>query len=170
VTRTAAGNWNGMLYSASAGVSYELRTGRLSLRPAASIDYYRLSEDGYAETGGGDGFNLIVEDRDSDELAGTVTLAAGLNFGGTGTGETWIRAEVEGGRRQILGGSLGNTIAHFDGGDPFTLEPEARTDGFTGALRVIGGSEGTVLGAELSAEEQGGRANIAFRVSFGFGF
>lgn len=170
VTRTAAGNWNGQLYSASAGLSYELRMGRLSLRPAASIDYYRLSEDGYAETGGGDGFNLIVEDRDSDELAGTFTLAAGLNFGGTGPGETWIRTEIEGGRRQILGGSLGSTIARFDGGDPFTLEPEARTDGFTGALRVIGGSEGTVLGAELSAEEQGGRANVAFRVSFGFGF
>jgi len=170
VTRTAAGNWNGMLYSASAGLSYELRMGRLSLRPAASIDYYKLSEDGYAETGGGDGFNLIVEDRDSDELAGTFTLAAGLNFGGTGEGQTWIRTEIEGGRRQILSGTLGNTIARFDGGDPFTLEPDARTNGWTGALRVIGGSEGTVLGAELSAEEQQGRASVAFRVSFGFGF
>ncbi|HYD12915.1 MAG TPA: autotransporter outer membrane beta-barrel domain-containing protein [Allosphingosinicella sp.] len=170
VTRTAAGNWNGQLYSASAGLSYELRMGRLSLRPAASIDYYKLSEDGYTETGGGDGFNLVVEDRDSDELAGTVTLAAGLNFGSAEEGRTWIRTEIEGGRRQILGGSLGATVARFEGGDPFTLEPEARTDGWTGALRVIGGSDGTVLGAELSAEEQSGRASVAFRVSFGFGF
>jgi hypothetical protein len=170
VTRTAAGNWNGQLYSVSAGLSYEWRMGRLSLRPAASLDYYKLSEDGYSETGGGDGFNLVVEDRDSDELAGTFTLAAGLNFGGTGPDQTWVRAEVEGGRRQILGGSLGNTIAHFDGGDPFTLTPENRTDGWTGALRLNGGSGGTMLGAELSAEEQGGRASVAFRVSFGFGF
>jgi uncharacterized protein with beta-barrel porin domain len=170
VTRTASGNWNGQLYSAAAGLSWELRMGRLSLRPAASLDYYRLSEDGYSETGGGTGFNLIVEDRDSDELAGTFTLAAGLNFGSAEAGRTWVRAEVEGGRRQILGGSLGNTIAHFEGGNPFTLAPEARTDGWTGALRLTGGSEGTMLGAELSAEEQSGRASVAFRVSFGFGF
>jgi Autotransporter beta-domain len=170
IARAAAGNWNGWLYSASAGLAYEWRMGRLSLRPGASLDYYRLSEDGYTETGGGEGFDLVVEDRESDELAGTVTLAAGLNFGGTGPGETWIRAEVEGGRRQILSGNLGATTAHFEGGDPFTLEPDQRTDGFTGALRLVGGSEGTVLGGELSAEEQGGRANIAFRVSFGFGF
>ena len=170
VTRTASGNWNGQLYSASAGLSYEWRMGRLSLRPAASIDYYKLSEDGYAETGGGDGFNLVVEDRDSDELAGTATLALGLNFGSAEAGRTWIRTEIEGGRRQIIGGSLGSTTAHFDGGDAFTLTPEDRTDGWTGALRVVGGSEGTVLGAELSAEEQGGRADVAFRVSFGFGF
>lgn len=170
ITRTANGNWNGWLYSAAAGLSYELRMGRLSLRPAASIDYYRLSEDGYAESGGGDGFNLIVEDRDSDELAGTFTLAAGLNFGSAEEGRTWIRTEIEGGRRQILGGSLGATIARFDGGDPFTLEADPRTDGWTGALRVVGGSGGTMLGAELSAEEQQGRASVAFRVSFGFGF
>ena len=170
ITRTANGSWNGQLYSAAAGLSYEWRMGRLSLRPAASIDYYRLNEDGYAEGGGGDGFNLIVEDRDSDELAGTFTLAAGLNFGSAEADGTWLRTEIEGGRRQILGGSLGATTAHFEGGDTFTLEPNARTDGWTGALRVMGGSGGTMLGAELSAEEQQGRASVAFRVSFGFGF
>lgn len=170
VTRTASGSWNGRLFSAAAGLSYEFRMGRLSLRPAVAIDYYRLDEDGYSETGGGDGFDLVVEDRESDEFAGTATLAAGLNFGSTEPGRTWLRAEVEGGRRQILGGELGATTAHFDGGDDFTLLPDARTDGWTGALRLIGGSDGMVIGGEVSAEEQSGRASVAFRVSLGFGF
>src|SRR5690606_12000028 len=46
VTRTASGEWSGRLYSAAAGVSYEHGFGRLSLRPLASIDYYRLTENG----------------------------------------------------------------------------------------------------------------------------
>ena len=165
-----SGSWNGQLYSAAAGVSYEIGLGRLTLRPAAGLDYYRLSEGGYTETGGGEGFDLIVEDRDSDELAATATLAAGLNFGSVEPGRIWLRTEIEGGRRQILGGSLGATVARFDDGDPFTIEPTARTDGWTGALRVTGGSDGFVAGGEVFAEEQGDRTSIGFRLSLGFGF
>jgi Autotransporter beta-domain len=98
VTRTASGDWNGHLLAAAAGLSWEFRFGRFSLRPAAGVDYYSLSEEGYAETGGGDAFNLIVDERDSDELAGTATLAAGLNFGRREEGSSWLRAELEGGR------------------------------------------------------------------------
>lgn len=170
VLRTADGNWKGRLYSAAAGISYEIRAGRLTLRPAAGVDYYRLNEGGYSETGGGDGFNLIVEDRNSDELAATGSLAAGLNFGSTGPDAIWFRTEIEGGRRQILAGSLGPTVAHFDGGNPFTIAPDRRTDGWTGALRVTGGTAGFVAGGEVFAEEQGDHMSVAFRVSVGFGF
>ncbi len=169
VTRTATGEWNGRLYSAAAGLSYEHGFGRLSLRPLASIDYYRLSENGYAETGGGDAFNLIVDGRTSDEFALNATLTAGYDFGRREAGAGWLRTELEAGRRQILGGALGTTTARFDGGDPFTLEPEDRTDGWVGRLRVVGGNGSFSVGGEASAEEQLGKAAVAFRVSLRLG-
>jgi uncharacterized protein with beta-barrel porin domain len=169
VTRIARGAWDGRLYSAGGGLSYEVRMGRFSLRPAAAIDYYKLDEDGYAETGGGDAFNLTVLSRKSDELAATGSINAGLEFGSRDPDASWMRVELEGGRRQILGGSLGATTASFKGGTPFTLEPEDRTDGWIGRLRVVGGTGGFQLGGEASAEEQQGHAALAFRVSLNLG-
>ena len=170
VTRTTRGSWNGALYSAAAGLSYERRFGRLTLRPAAAIDYYRLSEDGYAEAGGGESFDLTVEERTSDELAAAGTVTVGYDFGSLDGEGTWFRTEIEGGRRQIVGGDLGATTARFADGDPFTLLPEGRGDGWTGSLRAVGGNGGTQIGAEVHAEEQNGRAAFAFRVSLGVGF
>lgn len=170
VTRTAEGDWDGQLYSAAGGASYELRFGRLSLRPAASIDYYRLKEDGYTETGGGTAMNLTVDARTSDELAGEATLTAGYDLGGIDQAAGWFRVEAEAGRRQILGGELGSTTARFGTGTPFTLSPEARTDGWLGRLRLMGGGDGFSVGGELSAEEQDGRAAVAGRVALQIGF
>lgn len=169
VSRTARGGWDGKLYSAAGGLSYEMRFGRFSLRPAAAIDYYKLDEDGYTETGGGDAFNLTVLGRKSDELAATGSIAAGLNFGSRDPDSTWMRVELEGGRRQIVGGSLGATVAQFKGGERFTLEPEQRTDGWVGKLRAVGGLGDFQLGGEASAEEQQGRVALAFRVSLNIG-
>lgn len=170
VERTATGKWDGTLYGASAGLAYEVKLGkRFSLRPSVAIDYYRLKEDGYSEIGGGDAFNLTVDGRTSDELAATGTMVAGLDFGGKDADSTWMRAEIEGGRRQIVGGALGSTTAHFKNGQDFTLLPEARTDGWVGALRLSGGVRGFRLGGELSAEQQQGRAAVAARVSMKIG-
>ncbi|MDI1296414.1 MAG: autotransporter domain-containing protein, partial [bacterium] len=127
VTRTANGDWTGKLYSATAGASYELRFNRLSLRPAIGIDYYRLKESGYSESGGGDAFDLTVLGRTSDELTANGTVTAGYDFGSLKREDGWMRVELEGGRRQIVGGSLGDTVAYFKGGDAFTLVPDDRT-------------------------------------------
>ncbi|MBZ6377851.1 autotransporter domain-containing protein [Pacificimonas flava] len=170
ISRTADGEWDGWLYSASGGLSYDFRAGRFSLRPAATLDYYRLDESGYSEAGGGDAFNLTVEDRSSDELAATGRLVAGLMFGGDRPGGGWMRVEAEGGRRQILSGSLGDTVASFEGGDEFTLAAEERTDGWVGGLRLVGGDDLFTLGGEINAEEQQGRYAIAGRVSLRVGF
>ncbi|RJF92952.1 autotransporter outer membrane beta-barrel domain-containing protein [Sphingomonas cavernae] len=169
VSRAAAGEWNGMLYSASGGASYEIKLGRLSLRPTGSLDYYRLKEDGYTETGGGTGFNLIVDDRTSDEFAASGTLALAYDFGGKAVDSGWFRAEIEGGRRQLIGGALGATTAHFAGGQEFALLAEERESGWIGALRLIGGNAGFRLGGEFNAEEQQGRAAVAFRASLQIG-
>lgn len=171
VERVADADWSGQLYSASAGLAYEARLGRrLVLRPAASIDYYRLDEDGYAETGGGDAFNLTVDKRSSDEIAVNGTLVAGYDLGSLTAGDVWIRAEIEGGRRQIIGGSLGDTTARFKGGEAFTLVPDARGDGWIGGLRLVGGQDGFSLAGELGAEEQYDRFALNARVSLRVGF
>lgn len=169
VERTASGKWNGRLMSASGGLSYELRAGMLSFRPIAAVDYYRLREKGYSETGGGNAFNLTVDSRSSDELAVTGSLAAGLDFGGYDREAGWFRVEVEGGRRQLVGGSLGNTTARFADGDTFELIPDARTNGWVAKLRGVGGNSNFQLGGEVGAEEQQGRAAIALRASLKIG-
>ncbi|WP_336971582.1 autotransporter outer membrane beta-barrel domain-containing protein [Sphingobium aromaticiconvertens] len=167
-TRTAEGDWSGKLYSATAGASYEKSFGRFSLRPAIGIDYYRLKESGYAETGGGDAFNLTVDGRTSDELTANGTLTAAYDMGSLNRADGWFRVELEGGRRQIVGGSLGNTIAHFKDGDDFTLVAEERTNGWTGRARLIGGTDTFRVGGEFSAEEQQNHVAIAFRATVNF--
>lgn len=169
VTRTATGDWKGRLYSVSAGVAHEFALGRVGLRPLAAIDYYRLDEDGYAETGGGDAFDLVVENRESDEFAATASLTLAYDLMPWAASGGWLRAEIEGGRRQIVGGALGATTARLAGGESFTLLPEDRADGWLGRLRLIGGGQGFSVGGEFSAEEQQGRAAVAFRVSLGLG-
>ena len=43
--------------------------------------------------------------------------------------------------------------------------PEARTDGWVGRLRAVGGNNLFRLGGEVSAEERYNRAALALRVS-----
>jgi hypothetical protein len=169
VTRETHGKWDGKLYSAAGGASYEFYTGNLTLRPIVAVDYYRLKEDGYSESGGGKAFDLIVGSRISDELAVSGTVAAGLDFGGDNIDAGWFRIEVEGGRRQLVGGSLGATTARFDSGQSFTLTPEDRTSGWVGKLRAVGGNSGFRLGGELNAEQQQGRAALSLRATLQIG-
>lgn len=170
VARSAKGDWNGRLVTGAAGIGYEASMGMLRLRPTVAVDYVRLRESGYSESGGGDAFNLVVGSRTSDELAVSGTLAAGFDFGSRDPDNGWLRIEAEGGRRQIVAGSLGSTTAHFTGGQKFTLTPESRTSGWIGKLRAVGGRQGLRIGGEASAEEQQGRAAIALRASLMIGF
>ncbi|UXC91648.1 autotransporter domain-containing protein [Sphingobium sp. RSMS] len=168
VERTADGDWSGKLYSATAGGSYEMRFNRFTLRPAASIDYYRLKEDGYGETGGGAAFDLIVDGRTSDELTASGNVTVGYDFGSLNREDGWMRFELEGGRRQIIGGSLGDTTAHFAGGEDFTLISDKRTSGWTGRARLIGGTETFRVGGEFGAEEQQNHVALSLRATVNF--
>jgi hypothetical protein len=170
VSRTAKGSWKGTLYSGTAGLSYEVRTGRLTIRPNASVEYYKLSEDAYTETGGGDAMDLTVRSRNSDEAAANALLSVGYDLMGLDPDSGWLRLELEGGRRQILSGSLGNTIASFGTGTPFTLAAEDRTSGWRGGLRVLGGGPTTSFTVEANAEQQQGDVSIGARASLNFAF
>ncbi|WCP11876.1 hypothetical protein sphantq_00271 [Sphingobium sp. AntQ-1] len=168
VVRTANGNWNGTLLSGTAGASYQWQMGRFGLRPAVGIDYYRLKENGYSESGGGDAFNLTVLGRTSDELTANGTVTAGYDFGSLNKADGWVRLELEGGRRQIVGGSLGDTSASFKDGDQFTLVAEDRTNGWTGRARLYGGTDTFRVGGEFGAEEQQNHVAISFRATVNF--
>ncbi len=168
VSRTANGKWSGKMVSATAGASYQFQMGRFSMRPGVGIDYYRLKEDGYSETGGGDAFNLIVQGRTSDETTANGTLTAGYDFGSLKRDDGWLRLELEGGRREILSGSLGDTVAAFKDGQAFTLVSEKRTSGWTGRARLYGGTESFRIGGEVGAEEQQDHVALSFRATVNF--
>lgn len=170
VDRMAKGKWNGTLYSGTAGIAYDMRMGRLSLRPHATIEYYKLDEKGYTETGGGGAYDLTVRKRTSSETAANAMLALGYNFGGSEPDADMFRIEVEGGRREILSGKLGSTTASFGDGDPFTLDPEQRTSGWRAGLRALAGGEPLSVAVEGTAEEQQSKMSLGGRVSVSFQF
>ncbi|MGC1468696.1 MAG: autotransporter outer membrane beta-barrel domain-containing protein, partial [Sphingorhabdus sp.] len=170
VEKSSEGDWNGRLLTASGGLSYAIPAGRLSIRPSVSFDYYRLTEKAYQETGGGDALDLAVDRRKGDELALNGGFALAYDFGTIEDGIGRPRFELEGGRRQILSGDLGATVARFKDGEKFTLTPEKRTSGWTGAARLVGGAEGFRIGGEANVEERQDNVVVGVRVFLTAGF
>jgi hypothetical protein len=170
VSLTANGDRSARLYSAMGTLSYDVVSGGgISFRPVVSLDYYRLHEKGYTETGGGKAFDLIVRSRTSDELAVTGSAVVGIDMGGQDQWSGWSRIEIEGGRREIVSGNLGNTIARFADGNDFTLRPEDRESGWVGRLRGVAGNSGFQIGGELGAEEHQGNWALSLRASLRVG-
>lgn len=110
-------DWNGLTANAYAGAAYEQKFGRFFARPEGRLDYVWLREGKRAESGGGDGFDLTVDKRTSSNLSGELGVVFGADFGKN----VWWRPEVRVGYRQTLAGSVGDTVARFKGGNPFTL-------------------------------------------------
>ncbi|RAK59044.1 autotransporter domain-containing protein [Phenylobacterium hankyongense] len=126
------GKWSGWIADVHAGASYEAQMGWAYARPELSLDYLRLTEDGYQEAGGGPAFDLKVDSRNGDLLTGEALLALGARFGD----EAWWGPELKLGWRAKLSGDSGKTTARFTGGTAFTLDPEAVASG--GAVARLG--------------------------------
>jgi hypothetical protein len=170
VEKSAIAKRSGTLISASGGISYE-GGGYVFFRPTASFDYLKLSEKGYTDSGGGAGLDLIVDPRKSDEFAVNGGLALGIDFtGNRKRDENWFRLETEGGWREIVGGALGATTAHFAGGTPFTLAPDQEKSGWYARLRALGGSENFTLAGEAGAEQRLGGTALWLRGTLTMGF
>ena len=138
--RTKA-DWTGWVVDAHAAASYAVEVGSFYARPELAVDYLRLSEDGYRESGGGDGFDLNVDDRKGDLLTGQAALALGFKFGD----EVYWAPEVKVGWRQRLAGNPGKTTARFGDGNPFTLNAEQVFDGGLVARVGLRGGSSTAL-------------------------
>ena len=164
IRRTINGKWDGDFVSFAAGASAEGGWRHVFFRPQVMVDYIRLNEDGYSETGGDEALDLIVDARKSDELGLSGGLVLGADLMGMGKRDSaWLRIETEGGWREVLDGELGATTARFEDGDDFTLQGETSTSGWYGRLRVLGGPGSVIMGGELSAEERFDELSIALR-------
>ncbi|MEJ6790497.1 autotransporter outer membrane beta-barrel domain-containing protein [Brevundimonas sp. BR2-1] len=111
-------DWNGFTLAAAGGASYERNFGRFSIRPEVYAEYFSLSEDGHVEEGGGDGFDLEIDDREGHLFSATAAINIGMGMGEN----SWMRPELRVGWRQNISVDPGETIARFRSGGPdFTL-------------------------------------------------
>ena len=160
--------WNGLTLSAAGGASYERHMGRLNVRPEVYAEYFSLSEDARKEKGGGDGFDLNIEERDGHIFSGVAAVNIGYGFGENG----WLRPEMRLGWRQNFSVDAGKTIARFaSGGDAFTIDPASiEGGGPILGFRVNVGNELGMLAISGDAEllEDYVRYTLLLRASFRF--
>ena len=161
-------DWHGITLAAAGGASYEHNFGRFSVRPEVYAEYFSLSEDGHVEEGGGDGFDLEIDDREGHLFSAT----AAVNFGMSMGQNNWLRPELRVGWRQNISVDPGETIARFrSGGGDFTLTPDSiEGGGPIVGLRVNIGNELGMLSINADAEmiEDYIRYMLFLRASFRF--
>lgn len=142
-------DWKGLTANAYAGAAYEQKFGRFFARPEGRLDYVWLREGKRAEKGGGDGFDLTVDKRTSSNLSGELGVVFGADFGKN----VWWRPEVRVGYRQTLAGSVGDTVARFKNGNPFTLAALDDKDGaVTAGFALRAGTPMSYLAIEGGVE------------------
>ncbi|HRO32314.1 MAG TPA: autotransporter outer membrane beta-barrel domain-containing protein [Brevundimonas sp.] len=161
-------SWNGFTLAAAGGVSYERNMGRWNIRPELYAEYFSLSEDARVERGGGDGFDLDIDERDGHMFSTVAAVNVGYGFGQNG----WLRPELRVGWRQNLSVDAGETIARFASGGPdFILSPASiKGGGPMLGLRVAVGNELGMLTIAADAEklENYVRYTLLLRASFRF--
>jgi hypothetical protein len=171
-TYSNTADWKGWLYSATAGASYDFALAdRIKLRPKGVIDYYRLHENGYTETGGGEAMDLTVAARNSTALSATTTLTGSYSFGRATRDWRPLTLEIEGGRRNFLSGALGTTQANFEGGDVFSITPDKQKSAWVGEARILaGGYDFTWKLAARGEKTANGGIDYSGRASLSVGF
>jgi outer membrane autotransporter protein len=169
--RSSAAEWTGYHAAASLRASTDLNPeGRFFVRPALSVDYLTLEEEGYTETGGGTGVDLQVEDRSSDIFASTASLAVGGTF--NKNGRVWWSPRLRAGYRVEHSGDPGLTSARFVGGQDFfeltagELPDSGGVFGFTFAA----GSRYSSFALDYDADLRDGFTRHVARVAFRFLF
>lgn len=163
--------WSGDFVTATGGVSIEGGGRFFFFRPSLVVDYLRLKEDGYTETGGGNALNLTVDARSSKEIGINGGVALGVDLWGMQARDRgWLRLETEGGWRELLTSDLGDTRARYNTGAQFTLNPEGRNGGWFARARALGGDGSYKIAGEVGLEEQFGQIGYSLRASIRLGW
>lgn len=161
-------DWHGWTVALAGGASYQREVGRFTLRPEVYAEYFSLSEEARTEKGGGDSFDLAIDERDGHLFSATAAMNIGMNLGRNG----WIRPELKLGWRQNISVDPGETVARFvGGGDSFRLTPDTIEGGgpIVGFNLNIGNALGmlTVTGDAEFIEDYV-RYSLLLRASFRF--
>ncbi|MEA1942803.1 MAG: autotransporter outer membrane beta-barrel domain-containing protein [Pseudomonadota bacterium] len=116
-------DWTGYHVTGSARLSRDFEFGgRYYVRPALSVDYLRLFEEGYTETGGGIGVDLSVADRESTSFTGSALMTFGALFENN---NRWWSPVVRLGYRSEFSNDVLETEARFaDYDDTFILRSQ----------------------------------------------
>lgn len=170
VSYSAGAGWKGLSVNGAAGASYKFAVGsNLTVKPMVTVDYYRLHERGYAETGS-DAILLTVDGRTSQALTATPTVTLGWSMGEVTKDYRPLTFEVEGGPRAHLAGSLGTTTAAFVDGDRFSLAPDALKSGWMAEARILSGSFDHSWKLAAGADKTLGGVDYSARASLNVAF
>src|SRR5690606_26612882 len=142
---------------------YERQFGRFSVRPEVRAEYFMLSEEDRIESGGGDGFDLAIEEREGHLLSAT----AAVNFGAAFGEDQWFRPEIHLGWRQNISYDAGVTTARFlSGGPAFMLASDTiEGGGPVVSFRLNFGNELGALSLEGDAEMRSEERSCRVRLS-----
>lgn len=158
----AHSNWGGLFYDGHVAITYEEKLGRFYARPELSADYLGVNEGAYSESGGGGGYDLTVASRVSTRASGQAILVVGRQWGQS----AWLRTEIRGGYREVFAGQIGDTVASFSGGSPFSLAPDSDKGGwFTAGFSIKGGSQFSYLALEGDIDLRGGEQRYDLRIA-----
>jgi uncharacterized protein with beta-barrel porin domain len=153
--RTATADWTGHHYSASARFARDFEMGHWYARPSVSVDYLRLFESAYSETGGGQGIDLIIDDRESTTFSSTASFTLGGYYGSS---SSWWSPQFRVGYRNDFGSDPTITTARFDGyNNQFTFRSEDLPgSGVIFGFALQAGSEYSTFSLDYDADMRDG--------------
>ena len=144
--------WTGYHITGSARLSRDFEFGgRYFVRPAVSVDYLRLFEDSYVESGGGTGIDLSVSERESTSFTGSALMTFGAVFEGT---NSWWSPHARLGYRSEFSNDIVETDAHFvDYDEVFTLRSQQLPgSGFLFGFGISAGSDYSTFSFDYDAD------------------
>lgn len=139
----AEGDWDGTHINGSLRAGYDIELSeKFWIRPAASIDYLRLSENAYTESGTF-GVALDVDERTSDLGSASATINLGARFEGK---RTWIRPSLRVGYKyDFINDPTLTSFRFANGGNDALSRQTAELQSF------LFPDQGLLLGFSLSA-------------------
>ncbi len=152
----SSADYTGTHINASARAGYDVSVSeRFWIRPALSLDYLRLSEKGYTETGD-TGIALDVSSRTSDRASASAMLNFGAKFQGR---RTWIKPSLRVGYRHAFINDPVQTEFGFAGlnGQRATIQSFGFSDsGVLVGFSIAAGSAYSSIGFDFDSDIRDG--------------